>query len=314
MALIAPAGKTDGVTVAAVAARDSVRAAAFAKRHRIPVVHSSYDDLIADPDIDLIYNPLPNGLHGLWSVRAMEAGKDVLCEKPLAANAAEARAMVDAAARTGRRVIEAFHYRYHPLVARVKEILASGEIGAVRRYDASFVVPIVRGGDIRYNYDLAGGGCMDLGCYPIHFIRTLAEAEPTVKKATAVEAPANIDRSMDAELAFADGRSARMRCSMWSPRVLRLGTHIEGESGSIDVFNFVAPQIFNWVRVSTKDGTRRERISGPASYTAQLRAVVDAVGDGTPLPTEGEDSIANMRVIDAIYGAAGLPMRRPTAL
>ncbi len=314
MALVSPAGETDGVTVAAVAARDSVRAAAFAKRHRIPVAYSSYDDLLSDRDIDVIYNPLPNGLHGLWSIRALEAGKDVLCEKPLAANADEARAMVDAAARTGRRLIEAFHYRYHPLVARVKEIIASGEIGAVRRYDASFVIPIVRGGDIRYNYDLAGGGCMDLGCYPIHFIRTVAEAEPTVARATAVEGPANIDRSMDAALEFADGRSARMRCSMWSPRVLRIGVRIEGDLGSIDVFNFVAPQILNWVRVRTKDGSRRERIAGPASYTAQLRAVASALRDGTPLPTEGEDSVANMRVIDAIYTAAGLPERRPTAV
>ncbi len=311
MALVAPAGKTEGVEVAAVAARDSGRAAAFAARHRIAVVHDSYEALLADPEIDVVYNPLPNGLHGSWSVRALEAGKDVLCEKPLAANADEARVMVDAAAMHGRRLVEAFHYRYHPLVTRVREIIASGEIGTVRRYEAAFIVPIIRADDIRYRYDLAGGGTMDLGCYPIHLIRTLAAAEPTVKTATAVEGPVDIDRSMDAELEFADGRTARMQCSMWSPRVLRVNAHIEGDAGTIDVFNFVAPQIFNSVVVRSAAGRRRERVSGPATYTAQLRAFTAALRDKNPLPTEGEDSVSNMRVIDAVYAAAGLPLRKP---
>jgi predicted dehydrogenase len=313
MALVQPAAETDGVTVHAVAARDRERASAFANRHGIPVVHGSYDDLIADPDIDLVYNPLPNGLHGVWSVRALEAGKHVLCEKPIAANADEAREMVDAAARCDRRLIEAFHYRYHPLVERVREIIRSGEIGAVRRYEASFIVPIVRGGDIRYRFDLAGGATMDLGCYPIHFLRTLAGAEPAVKRATAVEAPADIDRTMDAELEFPGAIPARVQCSMWSPKILRVGASIEGENGRIDVFNFVAPQIYNSVKVRSANGSRRERIKGPATYTAQLRAVAAAVREGTALPTEGEDGIFNMRVIDAMYDAAGLPRRAPSA-
>jgi predicted dehydrogenase len=313
MALVQPAGKTDGVTVRAVAARDRQRAAAFAKRHGIPTVHGSYGDLISDPEIDVIYNPLPNGLHGFWSVRALEAGKHVLCEKPIAANADEARDMVDAAARCGRRLIEAFHYRYHPLVERVREIIESGEIGAVRRYEASFIVPIVRGGDIRYRFELAGGATMDLGCYPIHFLRTLAGAEPVVKRASAVEAPADIDRSMDATMEFPGGVAARVECSMWSPKILRVGASIEGEKGRIDVLNFVGPQVYNSVKVRTASAARRERIKGPATYTAQLRAVVAALRDDTPLPTEGDDSIFNMRVIDAIYDAAGLPRRAPSA-
>ncbi len=312
MALVAPARKTDGVAVTAVAARDRERAAAFASRHRIATVHGSYQDLIADPEVDVVYNPLPNGLHGVWSVRAMEAGKDVLCEKPLAANADEAAAMVEVAEKTGRRLVEAFHYRYHRLVARLQEILASGEIGAVQRYEACFIVPIIRGEDIRYNFDLAGGGTMDLGCYPIHFVRTLAGAEPSVVSASAVEGPPKIDRSMAAELAFPDGRTAQIFNSMWSPKVLRTSARIVGELGTVDVFNFVAPQFYNSITVRTGSVRRRERISGPATYTAQLRAFATALRDGSPLPTEGQDSISNMRVIDDIYSAAGLPLRAPS--
>lgn len=313
MALIWPARRNAAVAVTAIAARDPVRAAAFARRHAIPTVHRDYADLLADPQIDLVYNPLPNGLHAEWSIRALEAGKDVLCEKPLAANAADAERMVAAARRCGRRLIEAFHYRYHSLIDRVREILAAGEIGAVRSYQASFVIPIVRGSDIRYRFDLAGGATMDLGCYPIHLIRTLAGAEPEVVAATAVEGPANIDRSMTADLRFADGRTARFECSLWSPRILRVGARIEGEEGVIDVFNFVGPHVYNSIRVRTGSHKRRERCGGPSTYAAQLAAVAAALHDGSVLPTEGEDSLANMRVIDAVYRSAGLPLRQPTA-
>lgn len=312
MALIRPAQHTSAVTVAAVAARDRDRAATFAKRHGIPTVHASYDELIDDPQIDVVYNPLPNGLHGRWSIRALEAGKDVLCEKPLAANADEAAAMVDTARRTGRRLIEAFHYRYHALVARLLEIIASGEVGAVRHYDASFVIPIVRGGDIRYRYDLAGGATMDAGCYPIHLVRTLAAAEPAVMSATAVQGPEQIDRDMTAQLRFADGRTARIVCALWSPRILQIRARVEGELGSIDVVNFVAPHFYNSIRVRAGGTTRRERSRGPSTYRAQLDAFASALRTGTPLPTEGDDSVNNMRVIDAVYEAAGMPPRQPT--
>jgi len=312
MALIHPAKRNAAVTIAAVAARDRDRAAAFAAKHGIPTVHASYEALIDDPGIDVIYNPLPNGLHGLWSIRAMEAGKDVLCEKPLAANADEAAAMVDAARRTGRRLVEAFHYRYHSLVEHTRDIIASGEIGAVRHYEASFVIPIVRGGDIRYRYDLAGGATMDAGCYPIHFIRTLAAAEPEVISAVALEGPVHIDRDVTAQLRFADGRTARMTCGLWSRRVLQIRARVEGEKGSIDIFNFVAPQLYNSIRVRAGGKPRRERARGPSSYRAQLDAFAAGLRNGTAVPTEGQDSIDNMRVIDAVYRAAGLPLRQPS--
>src|SRR5215813_8035826 len=132
MALVGPARRVPGVEVLAVAARDRTRADAFAARQRIPRVHPTYEALLADPEIEAIYNPLPNSLHATWTIRALEAGKHVLCEKPFAARVAEAEAMAAAAARTGRVLMEAFHYRYHRLFGRLREILRGGELGALR--------------------------------------------------------------------------------------------------------------------------------------------------------------------------------------
>ena len=132
MALVRPAREGTGVEVVAVAARDERRARAFARRHRIPRTHGSYAALLADPEVDAVYVPLPNSLHAEWTIRALEAGKHVLCEKPLASNAAEAALVIEAAQRSGRLLIEAFHWRHHPLAARMREIVTSGELGAER--------------------------------------------------------------------------------------------------------------------------------------------------------------------------------------
>lgn len=130
MALIGPAKRSAEVVVAAVAARENLRAAAFASKHGIARVHDNYEALVADPDLDAIYNPLPNSLHGRWTRAALAAGKHVLCEKPFAANAAEAREVADLAATSDRVVMEAFHYRYHPLALRIEQIIAGGELGS----------------------------------------------------------------------------------------------------------------------------------------------------------------------------------------
>jgi predicted dehydrogenase len=131
-ALVKPARRVPGAEVVAVAARDRARASRFAERHGISTVHPSYEALIADPNVDAVYNPLPNGLHGHWTVAALEAGKHVLCEKPFTANAAEAAAVAAAGARSGRVLIEAFHWRYHPLATRVLDVLGSGVLGPLR--------------------------------------------------------------------------------------------------------------------------------------------------------------------------------------
>ncbi|MGE5250356.1 MAG: Gfo/Idh/MocA family protein [Bacteroidota bacterium] len=308
-ALTGPARSVPEVEVAAIAARDPKRAAAFARRHHIPRVHPTYADVVADPEIDAIYNPLPNSLHAEWTIRALRAGKHVLCEKPLASNAVEAEEMGGVAAETGLVLSEAFAYRYHPLAARMKEILGSGEIGEVRHIHAElrFLLPLTN--NIRFKYELAGGSLMDNGCYPVSLIRFLAEAEPEVVSARAALFDAQVDHAMQADLAFADGRTAHMASSLLSPYLFRSFVRVRGDAGVLTVINPHHPHFFNWLSVRGRRGRRSGYVRGGNVYAFQLRAFVRAIrGEGT-LSTGPADAIANMRVIDAIYEKAGLQRR-----
>jgi predicted dehydrogenase len=310
MALIRPAKAVAEARVTAIAARDVAKARAFAAKHGIPRVHESYGALLADPELDAIYNPLPNGLHCEWTIRALRAGKHVLCEKPIASNAAEAQQMAEAARETGRALVEAFHWRYHPLATRVKQLLADGAIGAPRHYEVTFAAPIgLMRNDIRWKWELAGGALMDVGCYTVSMVRHLSEAEPEVVSAKALLWSPQVDRRVDAQLRFADGRSAAITASMWSRTLLKMALRIAGERGEIRVFNPIAPHVYHRLSLRTPGGTIRERVAGESTYTCQLRAFVAHVRKGTPVPTGPEDAVANMRVIDAVYRAAGLKPR-----
>lgn len=311
-ALIQPARELDDVQVAAIAARDRSRAAAFATKHGIASVRDSYEALLADPSIDAIYNPLPNGLHGRWTIDALRAGKHVLCEKPFTANAEEAEAVAMVARETGLVVMEAFHYRYHRLTARMLEIVGGGELGDIRHIDTwlCFPLPVA---DIRWQLELAGGATMDAGCYPIHMLRTLAGAEPAVRSAHAKLKSPGVDRYMRAELDFADGRTATVTASMLSARLLGIGAKVTGSAGTMQAFNPVMPHAYHSLRIRSASGKRTERLPRqPSTYVAQLIAFRDAVLHGKPFPTNVDDAIANMRVIDACYRAAGLQPRSPT--
>jgi predicted dehydrogenase len=310
-AVIQPARALGDVEIAAVAARDPARAARFAKRCGVGVVHPSYAALLADPAIDAVYNPLPNGLHGRWTIAALEAGKHVLCEKPFTANAEEAEAVAAVARRTGLVTMEAFHYRYHALTRRMLEIVDSGELGAVRRIEAWFCIPLIAR-DIRWELALAGGALMDTGCYAVHLVRTLAGAEPVVRAAQAKLRAPGVDRLMQAELEFADGRSASVTASMLSSRLFSVGARVIGAAATMQVFNPIAPQYRHGLTIRTLAGVRKEQVARqPSSYAAQLQAFADAALRGRPYPTTADDAVANMRVIDACYGAAGLPRREP---
>ena len=311
-ALLKPAGANDRVVCTAVAARDPERARAFAAKHDIPKVHESYEALVADDDLDAVYIPLPNGLHGLWTLHALAAGKHVLCEKPFTANAAEARQVADVAAGSGLVVMEAFHWRYHPLAARMLEVIASGELGGVQRIEAALCFPLPRFNDIRYQLALAGGALMDAGCYPVSMVRTLAGAEPTVVRATAKLRSPGIDRRMEAELSFGDGRTGRILASMWSSTLLRLQVKVVGSQATMRVFNPTNPHMFNRLSVSGPKGRRHERVPGGPTYGYQLEAFRAGVQEGGPILTPPSDAVGNMTVIDAIYRAAGLEPRQPT--
>ena len=311
-ALIKPAKGSGEVVVAAVAARDGARAHAFAAQHGISRVHDSYEALLADPDLDAGYNPLPNSLHGRWTRAALAGGKHVLCEKPFTANATEAREVAELAAKSDRVVMEAFHYRYHPLTLRIEEIIASGELGKLERVEAVMCFPLPKFSDIRYNYSLAGGATMDAGCYAVHMARTFGGGTPEVVSAQAKLRDPQVDRAMTAELRFAGGHTGGVRCSMWSSHLLQFSARVVGDRGALRVLNPVAPQIFHRLSVRSADGKRVERLTRRASYAYQLDAFAAAVLRGDPVMTTPEDAVENMTVIDAIYRAAGLPLREPS--
>jgi predicted dehydrogenase len=311
-ALLKPALRTGRVQVTAVAARDPEKAAAFAQKHKIPRVHATYEALLDDDAIDAVYIPLPNGLHGHWTIAALHAGKHVLCEKPFTANADEARSVAEAAAaHPGLVVMEAFHYQYHPMTRRLVEIVQSSELGIITAIDIAFSAPLAKPGDIRYQLALAGGATMDMGCYPISLLRLLA-AGPRVISATAKLSSPGVDRAMDARFSLPEGGAARIRCSMFSRSLLRLRAQVAGTDGTLTVFNPFAPQFGHRVRVTTASGTRKERFSRKATYDYQLEAFAGAVENGTSFPTTATDAIRTMELIDGIYTAAGLPVRQPT--
>ncbi|MBI4672922.1 MAG: Gfo/Idh/MocA family oxidoreductase [Chloroflexi bacterium] len=315
-ALIKPARAVSDAQVVAVAARDVNKARTFAQTHHIPRVLDSYDALVNDPDIDAIYNPLPNALHYEWTIKALRAGKHVLCEKPLASNAREAEEMARIAAETGLVLMEAFHYRYHPLMQRVQEIVANDEIGMVREMQADFFIPLfLRPKDIRFNYALAGGGAMDTGCYCINFLRAIAGTEPAVTRAAAREMPKQIDRVMHAEFRFENGVTAKMGCSLAGLPPIRIFARVCGDAGAVEILNPFIPHRFHSLTVRTASGkrteyfSRKEHFSHEPTYNFQLRAFVAATrGENTNL-TDAWDGVKNMRVIDAVYAKSGLKVR-----
>ncbi len=314
-ALIEPAAERDDVILAAVAARDRHRAEEYASTHGIASVLDSYDDIVDSPDLDAVYIALPASHHAHWSVRALQAGKHVLVEKPFAANAAEARQVADVAATSEKVLMEAFHYRYHALLTRLQEMVGMGLIGEVTDIDATFDITMPDRSDIRYQLPLGGGATMDLGCYPVHLARTLVGSEPEVVSATARTVDGGqVDEALEATLQFHGGVTATIRSSLLEAEEAQIAT-ITGTLGTIDVDHFVHPQAGNQITLTVDSGTTTQEVpQQPSSYAAQLAAFVAAVRDGVGVPTGPADSVANMEVIDAMYRAAGLEPRPTTML
>ena len=309
-AVIVPARRRDDVTVVAVAARNPARAWAYAADHVIPTAFGTYDELVASPEVDVVYVALPPSEHLRWSLAALEHGKHVLCEKPVTMDAAEAAELADAAAGTGLHVIEAFHDHYHPLTAHLAEVRDSGDLGRLTSITTAFTAdnPYVPG-SIRHVPALGGGALMDLGCYPVHWVRAFTGAEPVVDSATYVPGPEGADESIDAELHVGDVHVS-LRASMAAGEPFAAPFRVEGERGSIEVDNLVLPHRGHSVTAVVDGVSRRRTIAGLETYDHQLDALVDAVTTGRTQPTEGPDFVANMALIDAIYAAAGVP--RPT--
>ncbi|MEE3326672.1 MAG: Gfo/Idh/MocA family oxidoreductase [Myxococcota bacterium] len=308
-ALVEPGREIDDAEVFAVASRDPVRAERFAHEHDLARVFPSYEALCESSEIDAIYNALPISLHCEWTLRALASGKPVLCEKAFASNAREAERMAEAAAESGAFLMEAFHWRYHPMAKRMIEIVQSGQIGAVRKIHSHFNVAIEDPTNIRFDYAMGGGATMDLGCYPLHMARHVLAEEPEIVSAVAEIGPPDVDVDMRAQLRFPSGAEAEISCSMKSGAEFSMEFKAEGEQGRLHAINPLAPHGGNRLDVEAGGRKESESVPGKSTYFYQLEAFVKAVQTGEAVPTGVEDAVLNMEALDAIYLASGLKLR-----
>lgn len=294
-------------TVLAIASRDGAKARAAADQLGIERAYGSYEELLADPDIDAIYNPLPNHLHVPMTLAAAKAGKHVLCEKPIALSAAEAEQLRDIPKDIV--FLEAFMVRFHPQWARMREIIRSGELGEIRAINAVFSYHNVDPANVRNQADIGGGGIMDIGCYPITAARYFFEGEPQ-RVVSLVERDPNFgtDRLASVMADFGGGRQLTFTCSTQAAphqRVQVLGTKAKAEI--IIPFNAPAnePTAITVDHAAALDGSlaRREILPACDQYTEQAEAFAQAVLGKSALPYGVEDAIASMRVIDAIFAS-----------
>ncbi|MEX1005893.1 MAG: Gfo/Idh/MocA family oxidoreductase [Acidimicrobiia bacterium] len=310
-AVLEPAASVDGVEVTAVAARDPLRAREMAVAWGIGSAFDSYEELVASDEIDAVYIGTPAALHRRWSSAAIEAGLHVLCEKPLAANAADAALVASAAAASDRVVMEAFHWRYHPFVDTMRAGLEM--LGPLSRVDAWFEVEDGRigPGDIRWNMQLGGGSTMDLGCYAVAWGRWVVGSDPVVVSAVADATPDGVDAWLTAELAWQGGISGSVHSSMVAPVGEGRGSGIvaTGRHGTLQIDNPLAPQRGSTMTLDTPAGTEATHAGRSNTYFHQLVAFRDAVELGAAYPTTAADGVANMAVVDECYLAAGLPAR-----
>ncbi|MDU0345296.1 Gfo/Idh/MocA family oxidoreductase [Microbacterium sp. KSW2-29] len=310
-AMVEPARTVDGVAVVAIGARDPERARAFADRLDLPA-WGDYDEVLADPRVDLVYLALPPIIHAEWATRALAAGKNVLCEKPLSANGATAQQIADAADAAGRRAFVGFHFRLHGFIRDLLDTIASGVLGEVKLVEVDFSIPhfVVQPGNIRLDGDLAGGAVMDVGCYAVDLLRT-AFGEPEVVSATAqtYDADPRIDLQTDAELRLPGGIPALLRASFLGDDTGAMWVRVDGSEASLLATSVIVPQWGATLTVTSPDGeVLREVAADPAenSYVRQLEHLRDVLADGSESVLDARRGVGTMRVVDAIYRAAGL--------
>ncbi|THU80558.1 NAD(P)-binding protein [Dendrothele bispora CBS 962.96] len=346
-ALIIPAKTHPEVVVYAVAARDVKRAEVYAQKHGIEKFYGGaegYQKLLDDPEVEVVYNPLPNGLHYEWTMKALAAGKHVLLEKPAADTAEETRQMFELAEKKNLVLMEAFHYRFHPAIQRVKAIIDSGELGRLKSIENKLTTPagFIKKDDIRFNLSLGGGSLMDMGCYTLNCLRYLSGTNPT-QVLTAVASPSTsdskVDRSMTATFDLPNDVFGSITCDLgvpWRfgliPALPQVSSTVECEGGQVHIMNFVLPTLYHTIKVTKKksgnDGkteteTRIEQVYNFAdgkmegkgedwwlTYRYQLEAFVDKIKGRTPQTwVSKEDSVANMEWIERVYAKSGLGAR-----
>jgi D-xylose 1-dehydrogenase (NADP+, D-xylono-1,5-lactone-forming) len=292
--------ESDRADVMAVASRDAARAEAYAREHGIERSYGSYEALLADPDVEAVYISLPNSLHVEWTLHALEAGKHVLCEKPLSRHPDEVEQAFDRAEAAGLVLSEAFMWRHHPQAAKLVELVAGGAVGPLRLVRASFSFHLAAGDDVRFDPGLDGGSLMDVGCYCLSAIRLLA-GEPERLVGQQVLGPSGVDVSFAAALALPDGRLGHFDCGFVLPA--RAELEVVGEAASLfvaDPFHGHRPGI----ELRRADGTERIAVEPGNPYRLELENVSDAIRGRALLLLGRDDALGQARAIEALYRSA----------
>jgi len=288
----------------AVASREEERARAFAQETGVATAYGSYQALLEDDRIEAIYNPLPNSLHKEWTIRAVERGKHVLCEKPLALNAAECGEMAAAASANGVKLMEAFMYRFHPRTERVLEMVRDGALGKLTQIRSSFTFLLTREDNIRWDAALGGGALMDVGCYCVNVSRTMAGREPAEVRAMANFRSPGVDAQMAGSLRFEDGLLAHFDCALTMERTEVY--HLMGTEGHLRVQNAFLPGTDDAAieRFDLENNLTTLTVPGADEYRLMVEHFADCVLTDRPVRYGAEEAALNMRVIEALYESA----------
>ncbi len=301
-ALLPPLRASARNELTAVASRDLERARAYARDHAIPRVFGSYEALLADPDVDVIYNPLPNHLHAEWTIKAAQAGKHVLCEKPLALTVDEVDAMAAAAKAAGVVVAEAFMYRHHPQTLKVKELVADGAIGKLRLVRGSFTYNLNQPGDVRLDAGMGGGSIWDVGCYPISYARAIVGAEPVEVFGWQTTGATGVDETFTGQLRFPGEVVAQFDSGFRA----QFRTHIEivGSEGALTVPRPFKPGLDEHILLTSGDEAQTIVMPGQELYSGEVEDMADAILHGHAPRVSLADSRGNVAAIVALLRSA----------
>lgn len=303
-AVIPAIHESENGEVLAVASRAKRAALEFAAANGIRDGYGSYQELLEDDRIDAVYIPLPNSMHVEWTIRAAEAGKHVLCEKPLALNADECDQMDAAAEAAGVCCMEAFMYRFHPRISKVRGLLDLGVIGEVRSLYSAFTFKLTSPDNIRLDATLGGGSLMDVGCYCVNVCRTMVGAEPLEVQAYAQWTDGGVDAQMAGMLRFQNGVTAQFDSALTMER--RECLHIAGTDGHLEVPRVFIPGTENVTieEYHGREGSKSHDVSGANEYTEMVEHFADCVLQDKPVRYPFSEASANMRVIEALYRSA----------
>jgi xylose dehydrogenase (NAD/NADP) len=286
----------------AVASRTKEKAKSYAAEWNIPRAYASYQEMLDDPEIDVVYNSLPNHLHAEWTVKALHAGKHVLCEKPLAISLEEVEAMRAAVEETGNILAEAFMYRHHPQTLKAKELVRSGVLGELRVIKGAFTFNLTNPGDVRLKPEMGGGSLWDVGCYPISFTHYILDGEPLEAFGWQMTGETGVDEAFAGQLRFKDGVVAQFDCGFRSPYRSRMV--VIGSEATLVIPNPFRPGFDEEMRIIKGDEVQRIKIPGQELYIGEVEDLADVVLSNKPGRITLEDSRDNVAAILALLRSA----------